>query len=134
MGFNSGFKGLNVELNLVCHLLALLGAHPILHVSGIRVKQCMMAFSLYHCQYVPIKAMFKFCSYRHWVRVEPSFSTFLIYDFSRPTLQFLNLTLPLYYVSLLPYDLSPHGATTPSRTGPPHHKGFTIILKTHHTR
>jgi len=43
MGFNSGFKGLifnplNTQLNLICHLLALLGAHPILHVSRIRVK------------------------------------------------------------------------------------------------
>jgi len=25
MGFNSGFKGLNAELNLICHLLVLLG-------------------------------------------------------------------------------------------------------------
>jgi hypothetical protein len=29
---------LNAELNPFCHLLALLGAHPILHVSRIRVK------------------------------------------------------------------------------------------------
>jgi hypothetical protein len=29
---------LNTELNPICHLLALLGAHPILHVSRIRVK------------------------------------------------------------------------------------------------
>ena len=29
---------LNAELNPVCHLLALLGAHHILHVSGLRVK------------------------------------------------------------------------------------------------
>jgi len=29
---------LNAELNPVCHLLALLGAHPILHVNRIRVK------------------------------------------------------------------------------------------------
>jgi hypothetical protein len=29
----------NTELNPVYHLLALLGAHPILHVSRIRVKQ-----------------------------------------------------------------------------------------------
>jgi len=29
---------LNAELNPNCHLLALLGAHPILHVSRIRVK------------------------------------------------------------------------------------------------
>jgi hypothetical protein len=32
------FNPLNAELNLVCHLLALLGAHPILHVSRIRVN------------------------------------------------------------------------------------------------
>jgi len=29
---------LNAELNFICHLLALLGAHRILHVSRIRVK------------------------------------------------------------------------------------------------
>ena len=29
---------LNVELNPICHLLALLGAHHILHISRIRVK------------------------------------------------------------------------------------------------
>jgi hypothetical protein len=29
---------LNAELNLICHLLALLGAHHIVHVSRIRVK------------------------------------------------------------------------------------------------
>jgi hypothetical protein len=28
----------NAELNPICHLLALLEAHPILHVSRIRVK------------------------------------------------------------------------------------------------
>jgi len=38
MGFNSAFKGLNTELNPICHLLALLGAHHILHVSRIRVN------------------------------------------------------------------------------------------------
>jgi hypothetical protein len=32
------FKPLNAELNPICHLLALLGAHPILHVSRVRVK------------------------------------------------------------------------------------------------
>ena len=35
------FNPLNAELNPTCHLLALVGAHHILHVSGIRVKpQC----------------------------------------------------------------------------------------------
>jgi len=38
MGFNSGFKGLNAELIPICHLLALVGAHPIFHVSRLRVK------------------------------------------------------------------------------------------------
>jgi len=38
MGFNSGFKELDAELNTICHLLALLGAHHILHFSMIRVK------------------------------------------------------------------------------------------------
>jgi len=32
------FKPLNTELNPICHLLALLGAHHILHISRIRVK------------------------------------------------------------------------------------------------
>ena len=38
MGFNLAFKGLNAELNPICHLLALLGAHHILHFSRIRVN------------------------------------------------------------------------------------------------
>ena len=33
-----GIKSLNAELNPICHLLALIGAHHILHVSRIRVK------------------------------------------------------------------------------------------------
>jgi len=32
------FNHLNTELNPICHLLALLGAHHILHVSRIRVN------------------------------------------------------------------------------------------------
>ena len=34
----SGFNPLNAELNPICHLLLLLGAYHILHVSRIRVK------------------------------------------------------------------------------------------------
>jgi hypothetical protein len=30
---------LNAKLNPICHFLALLGPHPILHVSRIRVKE-----------------------------------------------------------------------------------------------
>jgi len=34
-----GFKRLNAGLNPICHLLALLVAHPILDVSRIRVNE-----------------------------------------------------------------------------------------------
>jgi hypothetical protein len=32
------FNPLNTDLNSICHLLALLGAHHVLHVSGLRVN------------------------------------------------------------------------------------------------
>jgi len=35
----ASFNPLNAELNPICHLLAILGAHHILHVSRMRVKQ-----------------------------------------------------------------------------------------------
>jgi hypothetical protein len=34
------FNPLNAELNPICQLLALVGAHHILHVSRLRVKDC----------------------------------------------------------------------------------------------
>ena len=37
------FNPLNAELNPICHLLALLGAHLILHVSRIRVNSVKRA-------------------------------------------------------------------------------------------
>jgi len=44
----TSFNPLNAKLNPICHLLALLGAHHILHVSGLRVKEqsavCSVAF------------------------------------------------------------------------------------------
>jgi len=39
---------LNTQLNSICHLLALLRAHHILHVSGIRVKHNQRAVSWLH--------------------------------------------------------------------------------------
>jgi len=53
---------LNAELNPICHLLALLGAHPILHISKIRVKKQhknyflvrIRSLSLVHKQYKAI--------------------------------------------------------------------------------
>jgi len=40
------FSPFNAELNPICHLLALLGAHHILHVSRIRVNGIMKAVTL----------------------------------------------------------------------------------------
>jgi hypothetical protein len=38
VGPRNRFNPLNAELNPICHLLALLGAHHILHVSRVRVN------------------------------------------------------------------------------------------------
>jgi hypothetical protein len=37
------FNPLKADLNPICHLLALLGAHRILHISRIRVKGLLAA-------------------------------------------------------------------------------------------
>jgi len=44
---NIQINPLNAELNPICHLLALLGAHHILHVSRIRVKHKNDSLSAY---------------------------------------------------------------------------------------
>jgi len=38
IGFKFRINPLKAELNPICHLVALLGAHHTLHVSGLRVK------------------------------------------------------------------------------------------------
>ena len=54
MGFNSAFKGLNP----ICHLLALLGTHLILHVSGIRSKTIRKA--MLHLRIFPVEFRVRF--------------------------------------------------------------------------
>jgi hypothetical protein len=44
------FNSLNAELNPIYHLLALLGAHLILHVSRIRVKSSRVLVKMYLCE------------------------------------------------------------------------------------
>jgi hypothetical protein len=39
------FNPLNAQLNPICHLLALLGVHHILHVSELRVKAISITYS-----------------------------------------------------------------------------------------
>jgi len=43
MKLDEVFNPLNAKLNPICYLLALLGAHHILHVSTIRVKSQMQS-------------------------------------------------------------------------------------------
>ena len=45
---------LNAELNPICHLLALLGVHHFLHVSGIRVKSLTLRLLIYIYIYIYI--------------------------------------------------------------------------------
>jgi len=42
LAFTALVQPLNAELHPICHLLALLGAHHILHVSRIRAAKCML--------------------------------------------------------------------------------------------
>jgi len=64
---------LNAKLNPICHLLALLGDHHILHISRIRVKlndhgNYLSIFHLMHLQYHFFscnKTLFLFCQILH---------------------------------------------------------------------
>jgi len=46
---NSLFNPLIAKLNPICYLLALLGAHPLLHVSRIRINLAADCVSLNDC-------------------------------------------------------------------------------------
>jgi hypothetical protein len=55
------FNPLNTKLNPICHLLALLGAHHILHVSKVRVNVTWIFFT--HFQHIKIS---NFIKIRQW--------------------------------------------------------------------
>jgi len=55
---------LNAELNPICHLLALLGAHHILHISRIRVKRQILHLIQTMKQYFGTQSMF-FITFKH---------------------------------------------------------------------
>jgi hypothetical protein len=48
-------KLFNAELNPICHVLVLLGAHLILHVSRIRVKALLGAHPILHVTRIKVK-------------------------------------------------------------------------------
>jgi hypothetical protein len=47
-GNHKRFNPLNTKLNPICHLLALLEAHHILHISRVRVKRIFKQFLIAH--------------------------------------------------------------------------------------
>jgi len=52
---NICFNSVNAELNPICHLLALLGANHILHVSRIRVKVNLLSINVDITHYIKFK-------------------------------------------------------------------------------
>jgi len=54
MGHTIIINPLNVELNPICHLLALLGVHHFLYVSRIRVKSLPLRLLMSYIHGVPI--------------------------------------------------------------------------------
>jgi hypothetical protein len=54
------FNLLNAELNPICHLLALLGAHHIFHVSGLRVKLYVNIILPFQINHQPDATIFQF--------------------------------------------------------------------------
>jgi len=55
--YNRRVNPLNTELNPICHLLALLGPHHILHVSRIRVKNSSIKFVFENVGYKSLKIL-----------------------------------------------------------------------------
>ena len=72
------FNPSNAQLNPISHLLALLGAHHILHVSRVRVKE---HFNPLNAQLNPICHLLALLGAHHILHV------------SRSRVKFLNLTL-----------------------------------------
>ena len=58
------FNPLNTELNPICYLLALLGAHHFLHISRIRVKSLilrLLMLYIYIYIYIYIRSTYSWC-------------------------------------------------------------------------
>ena len=61
---HSVINPLNAELNPICHMLALLGADHIFHVSRLRVKVRCLLIKMYVCRR-SLSALFIFAFFWH---------------------------------------------------------------------
>jgi hypothetical protein len=61
--FKQSFNPLNAELNPICHLLPLVGAHHILHISGVRVNRSLNRHTLQYGELVDMIHILRFISF-----------------------------------------------------------------------
>ena len=124
---------LNSELNSISHLLALLGAHPILHVSKIRVKLtvCWLAFQGAFChmklyssiQIAQLILCILFCKSVKW-----NTCLWLVSD-QRAWSKLRGLTCSLYVMWGHPWSLVYQGATSKKRNDPLSHSLSLYMYK-----
>ena len=89
----------NAELNPICHFLALLGAHLILHISRIRVNNSKTFFKITGCESNELT----------WLRAWPSLGCCECYSESTPCIRMGNLS-PGWMIVTFRTTL-PHGAS-----------------------
>ena len=58
---------LNAKFNPICHLLALVGAHPIFHISRIRVKCAVHWYYIYTTGYLSFKVLYLVKEHSCWL-------------------------------------------------------------------
>jgi hypothetical protein len=91
-------NSLEAELNLICHLLALSGAHHILHVSRITVNSCFTVDVLSWIFSSHWSSRLMFANYRNKITFIPSMKTYFknitkspIKTILKCTVKFVNL-------------------------------------------
>ena len=82
------FNHLNSELNPICHLMTLIGAHHIFHVSGIRVK-------FYRPLFIPSLSSSFGCGYVAYMMQLTSTSLYLLYQLFSCALSLNKILTPI---------------------------------------
>jgi len=90
------FNPLNAELNPICHLLALLGAHHILHVSRIRVNQCSMILCLFFPKHNTIWKKVKLLILSLRTQIVPLFQGFCSVPTRKIVVEYLKLLTAVF--------------------------------------
>ena len=94
------FNPLNPELNPICYLLALLGAHHFLHVSRIRVKLLAFRLLMLYIRYIYNVI------YTIYIYIYTIYILYIRYIYYIYTIYIYIYTIYIYYI----YDLSRRAA------------------------